>query len=128
MRFALNALSTLAIALVGIAVVGIFITYNNFIHRPMQGGWNPYRLQEFGFQIAPYILVFLALLGTRFRNSPRWLFFTSMTLLLPLSGYLLLAWTTMAFAVNHFTGLIPPIVFLILLSAHFLFICRPKLD
>jgi hypothetical protein len=126
MRYALNVLSTITIALVGIVAVGITIIYNNFIQGPVQGGWNSYRLLEFGPQIAPYILVFLGLLVSRLRSCPRWLFFTCMTLLLLLSGYLILAWISMAFITKHFTGLIPPVVFLILLSAHLLYISRHR--
>jgi hypothetical protein len=124
MRYVLNGLSAITIALVGIMIVGITISYNNFIQGPLQGGWNLYRLHEFGLQIAPFTLLFLGLLITRLRGCPRWLFFTCMTLVLLLSGWLILFWINMAFATKHFAGLIQPIVFLILLSSHLFFISR----
>jgi hypothetical protein len=82
MRRICSTLSILLIGLVAYFIVAGAISYAIEIEKPLQGGWNSYRLTEFGIQLTPYILIFCSLIVTRVRTCPKWLFFVAMTWLL----------------------------------------------
>jgi hypothetical protein len=121
-----NLLSWLAIGWTALAIIGITVAYNNFVQKPMQGGWNSYRLHEFAPQITPYALLFLSLVITRFAVHPRWLYFFGMTVLLLASGFITLGLVVFSVEMKHGGSLIPATVFFILISGHLFFLSRPR--
>jgi hypothetical protein len=116
-------LSILLIGLLGYFILGAAIRYNAEIQKPLQGGWNSYRIHEFGIQIAPFLLIFFSLIATRLHKCPKWLFFAAMTLLLFFSLFVVIGCIKTALTLNAgawITGLI----FVCLLAAHLRFIGR----
>ena len=126
MRRIPNLLSWLAIGWTAFVIVMIAVTYNHFVQTPMQGGWNSYRLHEFALQIAPYFLLFLSLVITRFTLHPRWLYFFGMTVLLLAWGFITLGLMIFSVEMKQGGSLIPATVFFIVICGHLLFLGRAR--
>ena len=119
MRQVYNGLSILLIGLFGYAVIAVTISYH--YEALPQGGWNSYRITEFGLNIAPFLLVFFSLVTTRLSNCPSWLFLAATTMLLFSSAYIILRAAKQALTMTT-AAWIPAIVFFVLLAAHVRFI------
>jgi len=120
-----NWLSILLIGLIGYFILAGAISYNFAIQKPLQGGWNSYRMHEFGIQFGPYLLLFLSLIATRLRRCPKWLFLTAVTVLFLLSAFVILGCINAALVLNAWAW-INAVAFVCLMAAHMRFISEDE--